>query len=215
MTSSIVSDPPRWARGLNEMQRKAVDHEGGPLLIVAGAGTGKTRTLVSRLARLLEDGVAPERILLVTFSRRAAAEMIRRAGQIADPASARRVEAGTFHSVAHRVLRRYRAALGLAEGFSVLDPGDVRDLIGLVRAPVAASVGRRFPRTETVTAIYSRVVSSQVTTRGHCAARLPLVRGRPRRFEHDLFGLHGTEAGPTPPGLRGPAAALACRGSRS
>jgi DNA helicase-2/ATP-dependent DNA helicase PcrA len=144
------------------MQRKAVDHEDGPLLIVAGAGTGKTRTLVSRLARLLEEGVAPERILLVTFSRRAAAEMIRRAGQIADPASARRVEAGTFHSVAHRVLRRYRPALGLAEGFSVLDPGDVRDLIGLVRTPVAASVGRRFPRTETVTAIYSRVVSSQV-----------------------------------------------------
>ena len=144
------------------MQRKAVDHEGGPLLIVAGAGTGKTRTLVSRLARLLDDGVAPERILLVTFSRRAAAELIRRAGQIADPAAARRVEAGTFHSVAHRVLRRYRAALGLADGFSVLDPGDVRDLIGLVRAPIAASVRHRFPRTETVTAIYSRVVSSQV-----------------------------------------------------
>lgn len=144
------------------MQRKAVDHNGGPLLIVAGAGTGKTRTLVSRLARLLGEGVAPERILLVTFSRRAAAELIRRAGQIADPASARRVEAGTFHSVAHRVLRRYRVALGLAEGFSVLDPGDVRDLIGLVRAPIAASVGRRFPRTETVTAIYSRVVTSQV-----------------------------------------------------
>jgi DNA helicase-2/ATP-dependent DNA helicase PcrA len=144
------------------MQRRAVDHEDGPLLIVAGAGTGKTRTLVSRLARLLEDGVAPERILLVTFSRRAAAELVRRAGQIADPASARRVEAGTFHSVAHRVLRRYRSALGLADGFSVLDPGDVRDLIGLARAPIAAGVHHRFPRTETVTAIYSRVVSSQV-----------------------------------------------------
>jgi DNA helicase II / ATP-dependent DNA helicase PcrA len=163
VTPTVVSERPKWAHGLNEMQRKAVDHEDGPLLIVAGAGTGKTRTLVSRLARLLEDGVAPERILLVTFSRRAAAELIRRAGQIADPASARRVEAGTFHSVAHRVLRRYRAALGLAEGFSVLDPGDVRDLIGLVRSPIAANVGRRFPRTETITAIYSRVVSSQVS----------------------------------------------------
>jgi DNA helicase-2/ATP-dependent DNA helicase PcrA len=162
VTTTVVSEPPKWARGLNEMQRKAVDHEGGPLLIAAGAGTGKTRTLVSRLARLLEDGVAPERVLLVTFSRRAAAELIRRAGQIADPASARRVQAGTFHSVAHRVLRRYRAALGLADGFSVLDPGDVRDLIGLVRAPIAASARRRFPRAETVAAIYSRVVSSQV-----------------------------------------------------
>jgi DNA helicase-2/ATP-dependent DNA helicase PcrA len=162
VTTAAVSEPAEWARGLNEMQRMAVDHEGGPLLIVAGAGTGKTRTLVSRLARLLADGVAPERILLVTFSRRAAAELIRRAGQMADPASARRVEAGTFHAVAHRVLRRYRAALGLDAGFSVLDPGDVRDLIGLVRAPIAAGVRHRFPRTETVTAIYSRVVSSQV-----------------------------------------------------
>jgi DNA helicase-2/ATP-dependent DNA helicase PcrA len=159
---TATCEPPQWARGLNGMQRKAVDHENGPLLIVAGAGTGKTRTLVSRLARLLDDGVAPERILLVTFSRRAASELIRRTAQLADPASARRVEAGTFHSVAHRCLRRYRAALGLAEGFSVLDPGDVRDLIGLVRAPIAASLGRRFPRAETVTAIYSRVVSSQV-----------------------------------------------------
>ena len=76
MASTIASESPQWAQGLNEMQRTAVDHEGGPLLIVAGAGTGKTRTLVSRLARLLEEGVAPERILLVTFSRRVAAELI-------------------------------------------------------------------------------------------------------------------------------------------
>jgi DNA helicase II / ATP-dependent DNA helicase PcrA len=144
------------------MQREAVDHEGGPLLIVAGAGTGKTRTLVSRLARLLDAGVAPEKILLVTFSRRAAAELIRRAGQITDSATARRVEAGTFHSVAHRLLRRYRTSLGLAEGFSVLDHGDARDLLALVRTPIAANVQHRFPRTETVAAVYSRVVSSQL-----------------------------------------------------
>ena len=140
----------------------AVDHDGGPLLIVAGAGTGKTRTLVSRLARLLDEGVPPERVLLVTFSRRAASELIRRTGQLVAPSVARRVEAGTFHSVAHRVLRRYRASLGLPEGFTVMDQGDTRDLLALVRSPVASARDRRFPQTATVAAIYSRIVSSQV-----------------------------------------------------
>jgi DNA helicase-2/ATP-dependent DNA helicase PcrA len=147
---------------LNPVQLSAVDHDGGPLLIAAGAGTGKTRTLVSRLARLLDEGVAPERILLVTFSRRAAAELVRRVGHVTDPTVARRVEAGTFHSVAHRVLRRYHEPLGLAGGFSVLDQADSRDLFSLVRTPVAEKARRRFPKTETVAAVYSRVVSSQV-----------------------------------------------------
>ena len=80
---------------------------GGPLLIAGGAGTGKTRTLVKWLARLLDEGVAPERILLVTFSRRASAELTGRAGTADRPGLARRVVAGTFHSVAHRLLRRY------------------------------------------------------------------------------------------------------------
>jgi len=153
---------PAWAEGLNASQRRAVDHRDGPLLIAAGAGTGKTRTLVSRLARILDDGVAPERILLVTFSRRAAAELTRRAGQLTDPASARRVVAGTFHSVAHRLLRKYGTAIGLAEGFSVLGQGDARDLLGLVRAPVASASRTRFPRTDTVASVYGRVVSSQM-----------------------------------------------------
>src|SRR5580700_1738569 len=122
---------PPWAEGLNPSQRRAVDHADGPLLITAGAGTGKTRTLVSRLARLLDEGVPPERILLVTFSRRAAAELVRRAGQLTDSSLARRVVAGTFHSVAHRLLRTYGAAIGLAEGFSVLGQGDARDLLAL------------------------------------------------------------------------------------
>ena len=141
----------------------AVDHDDGPLRIIAGAGTGKTRTLVSRLARLLDEGIPPERVLLVTFSRRAASELIRRAGQLVDPRMARRVEAGTFHSVAHRVLRRYSSALGLPEGFTVMDPGDVGDLFALLRTPIASDRHRRFPKTSTVVAVYSRVVSSQVS----------------------------------------------------
>ncbi len=155
-------ETPIWAEGLNDAQRRVVDHRGGPLLVSAGAGTGKTRTLVSRLARLLDDGVPPERVLLVTFSRRAAAELTNRVGHLTDPLVAGRVVAGTFHSVAHRVLARFGTGLGLAERFSVLGPGDARDLFALVRAPVAAASSRRFPRTETVEAAYGRTVSAQV-----------------------------------------------------
>ncbi len=153
---------PSWATGLNAEQRRAVDHDGGPLRIIAGAGTGKTRTLVSRLARLLQDGIPPERVLLVTFSRRAASELIRRTGQLVDSRIARRVEAGTFHSVAHRILRRYSSSLGLPEGFTVMDPGDVGDMFALLRTPIAADLHRRFPKTSTVAAVYARVVSTQV-----------------------------------------------------
>ncbi|MDQ2726149.1 MAG: UvrD-helicase domain-containing protein, partial [Actinomycetota bacterium] len=136
MTDVIAQERPAWAAGLNTQQRVAVDHDGGPLLIVAGAGTGKTRTLVSRLARLISEGVAPERIALLTFTRRAADEMIRRTGALTDGVVARRVEAGTFHAVAHRLLRLHGAAVGLGEGWSVVDAGDVTELMGLVRADV-------------------------------------------------------------------------------
>ncbi len=156
---AIPPETPSWADGLNGAQRRAVDHRAGPLLIAAGAGTGKTRTLVSRLARMLDDGVPPERVLLVTFSRRAAAELTARAGHLTDPLVAGRVVAGTFHAVAHRVLSRFGTGLGLAERFSVLGPGDTRDLLALVRAPVAAESRGRFPRTETVGAVYGRTVS--------------------------------------------------------
>lgn len=170
---AIRTDIPTWAEGLNDAQRRAVDHREGPLLISAGAGTGKTRTLVSRLARLLDDGVPPERVLLVTFSRRAAAELTNRAGHLTDPLVAGRVVAGTFHSVAHRILTRFGTGLGLAEQCSVLGPGDARDLVALVRAPVAAASSRRFPRTETVEAVYGRTVSSQTPLEETVARHFP------------------------------------------
>jgi DNA helicase-2/ATP-dependent DNA helicase PcrA len=170
---TFLESAPTWAFGLNAEQRRAVDHDGGPLRIIAGAGTGKTRTLVSRLARLLQHGTPPERILLVTFSRRAASELIRRTGQLVDPRVARRVEAGTFHSVAHRMLRRYSSSLGLPEGFTVMDPGDVGDLFALLRTPIAADRHRRFPKTSTVAAIYARVVSSQVSVEETVARDFP------------------------------------------
>jgi DNA helicase-2/ATP-dependent DNA helicase PcrA len=173
MSNSVDAPAPAWSLGLNVEQRRAVDHDGGALRIIAGAGTGKTRTLVSRLARLIDDGVPPERILLVTFSRRAAAELIRRTGHLVGMNTAKRVEAGTFHSVAHRVLRRYRASLGLSEGFTVMDQGDAHDLFALLRTPVAADRKRRFPQTATVAAVYSRVVSSQTSVEETVARVFP------------------------------------------
>ncbi len=167
---------PPWLAGLNDEQRAAVDHDAGPLLILAGAGTGKTTTLVARLARLLATGVAPERILLVTFSRRAADELVRRVGAMTDQASARRLTAGTFHAVAHGILHRHATALGLAGGFSVIDPGDATELIGMVRADLPAASDtrtRRTPRAATMLAVYSRVVNSGTAVDAVVAADFP------------------------------------------
>ena len=152
---------------LNPQQQAAVDHDDSHLLIVAGAGTGKTKTLAARVARLLGDGVDPERILLLTFTRRAAAEMIGRVGAtVHDRAHgadrADRVWGGTFHSIANRILRMHGAATGLDTGFTVLDQPDSTDLMGLARTEEGfGERSRRFPRKETVAAIYSRMVSSQ------------------------------------------------------
>jgi DNA helicase II / ATP-dependent DNA helicase PcrA len=166
--------------GLNEAQRHAVTFgrtpphgrglEAGPLLVIAGAGTGKTLTLAHRVGHLVLAGVPPERILLLTFSRRAAREMIRRArcivGQaLADQGRGEAIRlpwAGTFHSVANRLLREYAANLGLDPGFSVLDRGDAADLMDVARQERGLADGRRrFPRKDTCLAIYSRVVNAR------------------------------------------------------
>ncbi len=151
-----------WLEELNPEQRRAVLHDGGHLLIVAGAGSGKTRTLACRVARLLANGTRPERILLLTFSRRAAREMLHRAGQLAEAEGARRVWGGTFHAVANRLLRQHGAAVGLRSGFTVLDQGDNADLLGLVRHDLGlGEKGRRFPKKDTLSSIYSRMVNAQ------------------------------------------------------
>lgn len=157
-----TADVSPWLNGLNDQQRAAVLHEGGPLLVIAGAGSGKTRTLASRVARLIEDGVPPDRILLLTFTRRAAAEMLRRAGSLVDHSATGRVWGGTFHSIANRLLRRNAPAVGLDDGFTVLDQGDVAGLFGLLRAELGfAEAKTRFPRKETIAAVYSRAVNAQ------------------------------------------------------
>jgi DNA helicase-2/ATP-dependent DNA helicase PcrA len=166
-----------WLAELNDQQREAVLHDEGPLLVVAGAGSGKTRTLASRVARLIEAGVAPERILLLTFTRRAAAEMLRRAGGLVDRRAAGRVWGGTFHSIANRLLRDAATAVGLRDGFTVLDQADAAELFGLLRAESGFAEGKtRFPRRETLFAIYSRAVNAQEKLRDVLANRFSWCR---------------------------------------
>jgi DNA helicase-2/ATP-dependent DNA helicase PcrA len=143
---------------LNPEQRAAATHEAGPLLILAGAGTGKTTTLSARVAWLIERGTPAERIVLLTFTRRAAREMLQRVRTMT--ASRANVLGGTFHSVAHRFVRLHAAALGLGPQFAVLDAGDAADLLDLIREEHGhARERRRFPRPGTLLDIYSRTVN--------------------------------------------------------
>ena len=164
---------------LNPEQRAAVQHPpaAGPLLVIAGAGTGKTLTLASRAAWLIQQGVAPSRLLLITFSRRAAADMARRTGQLLHAAlglprnTSPPVLAwcGTFHSVAARLLREEASRIGLAPNFTVLDRADAQDIMALARQSLgladscadAAPGGIRFPMAATCLSIHSRCVNTR------------------------------------------------------
>ncbi len=148
---------------LNEEQRGAATasmHR--PAVVLAGAGTGKTTTVTARLAWLVDEGLAPDRLLLLTFTRRAAREMVHRARQRLGPRSGGTVVGGTFHSVAHRLVRFHAEQLGLHESFTILDPSDAADLVDVVREDLGCADGtRRFPRKTTLVDIYSRTVNTQ------------------------------------------------------
>jgi DNA helicase-2/ATP-dependent DNA helicase PcrA len=163
VASSVPAATPAWLTALNPEQRVAATHPTGPLLILAGAGTGKTTTLCARVAWLVAEGVAPERIMLLTFTRRAAREMLQRTRALVPmPAGSGGVLGGTFHSVAHRFLRLHASALDLTPGFGVLDAGDAADLIDLMREEHGHAQGeRRFPKKSTLLDIYSRTVNAQ------------------------------------------------------
>src|SRR5215813_10505191 len=152
-----------WMDSLNSAQRQAVTCVDGPVLVIAGAGTGKTWTLACRVAYLIEQGVPPERILLLTFSRRAAREMLSRAGRLVDRRRTGKVWGGTFHAIANRLLRLYGRGLGLSPDFTVLDQSDMGDLMDLIRGeqhPTRDKKERRFPKKDTLVAIYSRMVNA-------------------------------------------------------
>jgi DNA helicase II / ATP-dependent DNA helicase PcrA len=145
---------------LNAEQLAAATHAGGPLLILAGAGTGKTGTLVARAAWLREQGLQPSRILLLTFTRRAADDMLARA-QPPDGEAAERITGGTFHAVAHRIIRAHAEAFALAPEFSVIDTTDTADVMDTLRdAHGLTGTQRRAPRAATCADIYSRCVST-------------------------------------------------------
>jgi DNA helicase-2/ATP-dependent DNA helicase PcrA len=148
--------------GLNDEQARAARHPRGPLLILAGAGTGKTTTLCARVAWLIEQGVEPERILLLTFTRRAAREMLARTrALVAHDTSSRFVVGGTFHSVAYRTILREAPAFGL-DGVNLVDAADAADLLDLLREEAGlAARAQRFPRKGTLLDIYSRTVNAQ------------------------------------------------------
>jgi len=150
---------------LNPQQREAATFGDGPLLIVAGAGTGKTATLVHRVAWLIARGVDPSRILLLTFTRRAAAEMLHRADGLLQQLHHRgttRVWSGTYHAVASRLLRRHAKAIGLPPEFTVHDRTDSEDLLNVVRTELElAKTDKRFPKKGTCMSIYSRCVNAR------------------------------------------------------
>ena len=180
----------RYLSALNPQQRLAVEHgvgpagtKGqGPLLVIAGAGSGKTNTLAHRVAHLVFSGADPQRILLLTFSRRAAAEMERRAGQVLSrgigAGTSQRPPAlpwsGTFHSIGARLLREYAERIGLNPSFTIHDRGDSEDLLAIVRHELGLSATKnRFPGKGTCLAIYSRAINSGAALSEVLAASFP------------------------------------------
>ena len=149
-----------YARELNPQQRDAVDVVDGPALVIAGAGSGKTRVLVYRVARLIDRGIDPSSVLLLTFTRKSAQEMLSRVGLLIGPQS-ERVTGGTFHSVANAWLRRYGRVIGLNPGFTILDRGDAEDLVNLTRAQLGlGGTGKRFPRKRTIADVFSKCANT-------------------------------------------------------
>ena len=145
-----------YAAALNAQQLAAVTAGEGPSLVIAGAGSGKTRTLVYRVAYLIDSGIDPSQILLLTFTRKSSQEMLDRAGELIGVRS-ERVRGGTFHSVANMLLRRYGRSIGLEPGFTILDRGDAEDLIALVRAQLGLNEkDKRFPRKGTIAEMFSK-----------------------------------------------------------
>src|SRR5881397_4031090 len=144
---------------LNPAQHAAATTLEGPVLVVAGAGSGKTRTLVYRVARLVESGVNPAQILLLTFTRKAAEEMLRRASMLVG-GSCEHVAGGTFHSFANTVLRRMARRLGMKPGFTILDRSDSEDVVNLLRSRAGLDrKDRRFPRKSAILEILSMAVN--------------------------------------------------------
>jgi DNA helicase-2/ATP-dependent DNA helicase PcrA len=166
-----------YASELNPEQLAVVMHSGGPMLVLAGAGSGKTRTVVYRVARLLEDGTDPNSILLLTFTNRASREMLSRVGLLLGR-DAGRVMGGTFHSVGNRLLRRFADRLAYPSNYGILDREDARDLMGNALTDVVpSSPGRRLPGAAVLVEVYSFVINTGRSLEETVAARFPQFSG--------------------------------------
>ena len=168
-----------YAAELNEQQLAAVTAPPGPLLVIAGAGSGKTRTLTYRVAYLLENGIDPRNILLLTFTNKAARQMLDRVANLL-PVDASGLWGGTFHSVGNRILRRHGSALGFSSGFTIMDREDQKDLINSVVASAGIDPKEiRFPKGDVLAEIFSFVVNTETSMEELLAAKflyfLPLL----------------------------------------
>ncbi len=174
LTGAPRGGPPLDYHGLlNEQQVAVVEAPPGPILVVAGAGSGKTRTLTWRVARLLHQGASPESILLLTFTNKAAREMLRRVEEVSR-VETRRLTGGTFHHVAHQVLREHAATLGYARGYSILDREDADDVMSAAVADCGLAVGaRRFPKADVLVDLVSMAVNTQTPLAEVVATRRP------------------------------------------
>ncbi len=149
-----------FERELNSAQYQAVMHDEGPLLVIAGAGSGKTRTLVYRVARLIMDGVEPASILLLTFTRKAAATMLERAAMLGGT-GCHQVHGGTFHGFCHRMLRKYAGLIGFSPGFTIMDQSDSQDLIHLLARQLEFSgKGKKFPTKAALCTMFSKCANT-------------------------------------------------------
>src|SRR6266704_651309 len=178
-TARSTSIDINYAAELNEQQVAAVTATPGPLLVIAGAGSGKTRTLTYRVAYLLENGIDPRNILLLTFTNKAARQMLDRVANLF-PVDASGIWGGTFHSVGNRMLRRHGSALGYSSGFTIMDREDQKDLINMVVASAGIDPKEiRFPKGDVLTEIFSFVVNTETAMEELLAAKflyfLPLL----------------------------------------
>ncbi len=162
-----------YAAELNEQQFAAVTASPGPLLVIAGAGSGKTRTLTYRVAYLLENGIDPRNILLLTFTNKAARQMLDRVANLL-PVDASGIWGGTFHSIGNRMLRRHGSALGYNSGFTIMDREDQKDLINTVVASAGIDPKEiRFPKGDVLAEIFSFVVNTEMPLEALLAEKFP------------------------------------------
>lgn len=165
-----------YEKELNPAQFEAVKQKDGAILVIAGAGSGKTKTLTYRVARLIEDGINPQNILLLTFTKKAAQEMLSRAAIVLD-SRCEQVAGGTFHSFANIILRKYSSFLDLKNNFTITDRTDSEDIINHIRSQVIDKQEKRFPKKHTILDIYSKAVNKNIPSD-------EIIRSEYKHFEH-------------------------------